>query len=94
MNPSIKEMVDAAVAELGRKSEPINDHLWYVDPEKIKTALLSITEKVVASERARLREAVEGLKKEEMFGQGGEAMHNFGFNAALDAVLALTDKSL
>ena len=62
MNPSIKEMVDAAVKEFEKELSKIV-HRGVVDFASAiglaRTTLLSITEKAVASERARIREGVE-----------------------------------
>lgn len=60
MNPIIKEMVDAAVKEFDQISGVSPKAIDYFYSPKIKewlrTTLTSITEKAVASERARIRE--------------------------------------
>jgi hypothetical protein len=99
MNPSTKEIVDAAVERVIRVF--MNTNASDV-PEELARELTSITEKAVASERARIREGVEGMKKKLVpHAKGcpntlnarklcdcGRVLHE-DINAALDAVLPL-----
>ena len=67
MNPSIKEMVDAAVKELMRQMQLNIETLGRTDSTLemvVEETLTSITEKAVASERARIREGVEAKIQE------------------------------
>lgn len=67
MNHSIKEMVDAAVKRFSSTRFGDNEHQDNKMEEEMCTwlqkTLTSITENAVASERARLREGVEGMKR-------------------------------
>ena len=96
MNPSTKEMVDAFEKLLQDSSLWKQENFASVSATDIMEAyaadLLSITEKAVASERAKIREGVEKLPK--AFPERESDEYDMGMTAALQAVLALIDKSL
>lgn len=57
--------IEDTYRELERTSEVINDHLWYVNPEKLRTALTTIDQNARESRDKEWMEIVTWLTGEE-----------------------------